>query len=197
LVRADLYAIACALSGQANRSTAPPLAWQAKLDSTACFWENKGQVRNAEGDKAEDVHYVLEQGGARIFLLDDGIAWQFERLHGAESMQSPGAILNDVPDEEDETSLLETFRMDTRLVGARPGAAPEGAGKRGSYANHYKHGALGAQGYSGADWRNVYPGIDWRVRATGKGVGQEFIVRPGADPSMIKLAFSHQEELVH
>jgi hypothetical protein len=79
--------------------------------------------------------------------------------------------------------------------GARPGAAPEGAGKRGSYANHYKHGALGAQGYSGADWRNVYPGIDWRVRATSKGIRQEFIVAPGADPSMIKLVFSHHEEL--
>ena len=39
------------------------------------------------------------------------------------------------------------------------------------------------------------PGIDWEVTTTEKGFEQDFIVHPGADPSLIRMRFAGHEEL--
>ena len=43
------------------------------------FEENRGQVRTTGGEPAPHVRFRLEQNGASIFLLDNGIAYQFNR----------------------------------------------------------------------------------------------------------------------
>ena len=73
------------------------------------------------GEPAPFVHYRLTQGNTNIFLLDDGIAYQFNRMHypegyldlEREDTRDPGA--QQQSDALREQVSLETFRMDMVL----------------------------------------------------------------------------------
>jgi hypothetical protein len=49
--------------------------------------------------------------------------------------------------------------------------------------------AAGVPGYEQLRYRDLWPGIDMIVRGSGAALKYEFLVRPGADPSRIQLAY--------
>src|SRR5690606_26676331 len=50
--------------------------------------------------------------------------------------------------------------------------------------------------YQKITYKNIYSGIDWVIYTTEEGgMKYDFIVQPGADPSVITMKFTHQEEL--
>lgn len=165
------------------------------------FEENKGQVRTTAGDAAPFVRYRLTQGNTNIFLLENGIAYQFNRTHyplGYAELKA-AAVLEESEEKELEgmrnTIRTETFRMDMRLEGADPHPHVTTEGRIAGYVNDYHHGALNVHSYEQVIYHNVYPGIDWVVYTTTDGIKYDFIVQPGADPSAIVLHFQDHEEL--
>lgn len=50
--------------------------------------------------------------------------------------------------------------------------------------------------YAGVVYENLWSGIDWHVAGKGKTLKYEFVVKPGADPRQIKLAYQGVERLV-
>ena len=169
------------------------------------FEENKGQVRTMADEPAPFVHYRLTQGNTSIFLLGNGIAYQFNRTHYPESYAERHAEREKDPmhDAEKEKQLdalrkeirLETFRMDMVLEGAEPAPRISTEGKSTDYTNHYTYNALDVHTFARVTYHDVYPGIDWVVYTTEQGMKYDFVVRPGADPARIKLRFKDQEEL--
>jgi hypothetical protein len=168
---------------------------------TRGFEENKGQVTTTAGDPAPIVRFRLRDGNTNVFLLGNGIAYQFNkahyparpagqerdgsnwpggmRLHGAMRMQP----------------FWETYRMDVILEGADTNACITTDHRSLDFTQYYNHGALEVHTYTDVTYHEVYPGIDWVVHATAEGMEYDFVLHPGANPGSIKLRFKDFEEL--
>ena len=191
-----------ALSLAAWAGTPPTPAMLENLSRTpAGFEENKGQVRTTDGEPAPFVRYRLSQGSTQLFLLGNGIAYQFSRTHlpaGYSDLmsraQGDASKLKEL-DALREQIRMETFRMDMVLVGADPNARISTEGRSNDYTQYYNHDALDVRTYTKVTYHEVYPGIDWVVYTTEKGMKYDFVVHPGADPDLIRMRFEHYEEL--
>ena len=167
----------------------------------SAFEENKGQVRTTAGDAAPFVRYRLIQGNTSIFLLENGIAYQFNQRYYPEGYAAldRDSILDPAKQQELDALRkevrLETYRMDMLLEGANPAARITTEGRSEDYTQYYNHDALDVHTYSRVTYHEAYPGIDWVVYTTAKGMKYDFVVRPGADPNVIQLRFKDQEEL--
>lgn len=169
--------------------------------ATYGFEENKGQVLTIDGKPAPFVRYSLVQGSTYIFLLDNGIAYQFNKSHypdGYEALAMDASHNDNKRMEFDlmrEQVTLETYRMDMVLEGGDPQPRITTKGRSADYTNYYTKNALDVHTYTSVTYHDVYPGIDWMVYITAIGMKYDFIVHPGADPSMITMRFSDSEEL--
>jgi len=165
------------------------------LDGKAAFEENKGQVTGAD---AGLVRYRLRTGDLTIFLMETGIAYQFEKITVRDPYQGdakPVSLKNkrsaaDAPAKAD----IETYRMDLQLVDANKRAQIIAEGRSADFVNYYNHNALQVYSYDKITYKDIYPGIDWVVFTTTdataggrQGLKYEFVVHPGADPSKIQL----------
>lgn len=195
--------------GIATMAGTPPTTSRLEGRSSAPtgFEENKGQVRSTTGEAAPFVRFHLAQGNTHLFLLENGIAYQFNRTHYPAGYQEAQAAGHTAEGQEQLDALrsqirLETFRMDMRLEGADPYARITTEGRSTDYTQYYNHEALGVHSYTKVIYHDVYPGIDWVVYTTDarhsgapSGVKYDFVVSPGADPNAIRLRFEHHEEL--
>ncbi|MEO7080724.1 MAG: SBBP repeat-containing protein, partial [Flavobacteriales bacterium] len=165
------------------------------------FEENKGQVITKTGETASFVRYRLSEGNTRIFLLNNGIAYQFNGTHYPEGYAEleQRERLDATKHEELEVLRkeirLETYRMDMLLEGANANARITTEGRSTDFTQYYNHDALDVHTYSRVTYHEVYPGIDWVVYTTPKGMKYDFVLRPGADPALIQLRFKGHEEL--
>lgn len=177
----------------------PAQAWAAQ--QPCHFEENKGQVRYTDGREAPEVRFRLERGGTQVFLLEDGIAWQFSHRHYPEGYRELLAKGMGGSAKVSELAALsgavqlETYRMDMRLLHAAPSPKVSVEGSSSDYLNYYKYGALRVRHYERVTYHEVYPGIDWVIYTTEKGMKYDFVLQPGADPAQIRLAFSGHETL--
>lgn len=167
----------------------------------AGFEENKGQVRTTAGDPAPEVRYRLTQGSTSIYLLGNGIAYQFNRLHLPEGLEALERDARHDPAKQKELialreqTRLETYRMDMLLEGADPQARITAEGRSPDHTHYYNRDVMDVHSYTRITYHDVYPGIDWVLYTTAKGLKHDFVVRPGADPGLIRLRFMHHEEL--
>lgn len=165
------------------------------LNGKPAFEENKGQVTGAD---AGLVRYRLRTGNLTIFLMETGIAYQFEKITVQDPYKGdakPGTIKNKRSAEDAPArSGIETYRMDIQLVDANKRAQIIAEGRSPGFVNYYNHNALQVYSYDKITYKDIYPGVDWVVftttddKAGGRqGLKYEFVVHPGADPSMIQL----------
>ncbi|MEO5583846.1 MAG: SBBP repeat-containing protein, partial [Flavobacteriales bacterium] len=168
---------------------------------TLGFEENKGQVTTMNGDRASFVRFRYSEGNTNIFLLGNGVAYQFDRTHLPdgydqllqEARQNPAK--HEQLDELRSKVRTETYRMDMVLEGADTKARITTDDRSSSFANYYGQDAMNVHRFGQVTYHDVYPGIDWKVYTTANGIEYDFIVHPGADPGRIRLRFKDQEEL--
>ena len=165
------------------------------------FEENKGQVTTMAGDPAPFVRFRYSEGNTNIFLLGNGIAYQFDRTYLPEGYDALLQEARQDPAKQERLNELrskvrtETFRMDMVLEGANMQARITTDDRSPDYTNYYGQEAMDAHSFGQVTYHDVYPGIDWKVYTTAKGIEYDFIVHPGADPGQIRLRFKDQEEL--
>lgn len=210
--RTTLLAMAFAItavhgSGPINGHAPSPETMRDKVNASSTaigssgFEENKGQVRTTSGDAAPFVRYRLSQGDASIFLLENGIAYQFNRMHFPEGYHELEGHTSYHPEKQElldslrQEVHLETYRMDMLPEGANPSPRITTEGRSSDYTNYYTHDVLDVRTYSKVTYHDVWPGIDWVVYTTKKGMKYDFVVHPGADPARIRLRFKDHEEL--
>ncbi|MCB9183341.1 MAG: hypothetical protein H6591_05435 [Flavobacteriales bacterium] len=149
-------------------------------------------MRTVEGEAAPFVRYRLSQGNTQIFLLGNGIAYQFERTHLPDGYVD---ALKDGLTKDMQAPRVETGRMDVMLEGAALFPRITAEGRSTDHTNYYADDVFDVHAYTKVTHHDVYPGIDWVVYTTEEGIKQDFVVRPGADPSMIRMRHSDHEEL--
>jgi hypothetical protein len=168
--------------------------------ATSAFEENKGQVRDYNEQTHNGVKYVFKQGGMQLFLMEKGIAYQFSKIHYPEGYKELKTKWKTNTKKEKEELLrkkltVETFRMDMTLVGANSDARITSEGKSADYINYYNRDVLDVHSYTKLIYHDVYPGIDWVIYKNNEKIKYDFIVAPGADPSLIQMEFTYQEDL--
>jgi len=83
------------------------------------------------------------------------------------------------------------------FVGARKGVKPEGQDETGAVISYFKgkpeNWKAGLAAYSKIIYRDLWPGIDLVYKGDLDKLKYEFIVHPGADPQMIRIAIRGAE----
>jgi len=93
---------------------------------------------------------------------------------------------------DNEQSQRWALKLD--FVGARSGARPEGKEQTGATFSYFKgrcsQWQAGVKSYSQIVYRDLWPGIDLVYAGTVNRMKYTFVVKAGADPNRIKLAWS-------
>jgi hypothetical protein len=79
------------------------------------------------------------------------------------------------------------------FLGANPDVRPVGVDETGAVISYFKgrreEWVTGGKAYSGVVYRDLWPGIDLEYYGLVDKLKYQFVVRPGADPSQIRLAY--------
>jgi gliding motility-associated-like protein len=211
----------------ANYLSASTVIEKYSTKSNLGFEENLGQIKYPDGKPSPEVKYVFKQGNLKIFLLQTGLSYQFEKttqtqLSESASAGSEGFFMDTTP------KRLQTYRMNMELVGANPNPEIISEGKSEDYTNYYQSNLIQTHNYQKIIYKNIYPGIDWVIylsplrqselaprhseldsesirgskrllkqtqHESDRGLKYDFIIHPDADPSLIKLRYSHAEQI--
>lgn len=148
----------------ADLKYSPEDAWRAYSKLPIAFVENRGQTDSR-------VRYYAQGNRYAFFLTSRDIVMSFA-----------------------DSASRQELALNLRFVGARHGAAPEGA-ERVPGAMNYLHGSEPAgwqtelPRYGQIVYRELWPGVDLQLRDVAGTLKYEFRVRPGASPAQIRLAY--------
>lgn len=139
------------------------------------FIENKGQVLDFEGNACTEALYVYQASGMRVFITQDGLAYQFQQEQAS--------------DHSKDTAWIRVHRMDMKLKGMRTPTSIRSEGKSSDYLNDLRAGVFDIHSYQKITMASVYPNIDWVIYTESGKVKYDFVVHPGGNPEDIQLKF--------
>src|SRR5688572_29204738 len=113
--------------------------------------------------------------------------------------EGPGRAFSVAPDGA-ELSLRGGQRLRMRLVGANGGLRMRGLEKLAGKTNYFVgddpgRWRTGVPGYAKVTSEGIYPGVDLIFQGESGGLRYDFIVAPGADPSVIAMEFDGAHSL--
>ena len=159
----------------------------ATVSPGVAFIENKGQIAAADGKPAAGVYFKATGIDPGIFVTDKGLTYVFYKREADPQTR--------------QTKSLSWSRIDMSLKGARISdekMTKEGAlgGTSNFYYAHCPNGVVTVQSWQKITFHDVYPGIDWVLKADAEeGLAYDFVVHPGADLSAIRIVYSGAEQL--
>lgn len=169
----------------------PPLLAQGLLPDfygEACkgsigFWENRGQIKNEQGQPVPNVSYYSQGAYPRAYFQKNS---RFSLV-----LQQPTGTSPNDP--------VMSHRLDIRPYGAAS-VSPLGNIVKTHYQNFYlpwcgTNGIDHVYGYDWVEYPGVYDLIDMVFYSGSAGQKMAFYCWPGSDPSKIKLQFFGQDSL--
>ena len=165
------------------------------------FVENRGQVDN-------QVAFYLLNSKAGTFFTSEGVMFSFLKPQPREDRfgrgMGLGADASRPPKIEDPNELPDPpepqrWAVAMDLLGARTPLWPEGTQMQEAIVSYFKgpkeNWKVALPTYTSVVYKEVWPGIDLTYEG---GTGQmkyTFVVKPGADPSQIKLRYRGAESV--
>lgn len=198
----SLVAIILFLCSFNRTKKAPPTGFPLHLHAqevrkkALLFIENRGQLTDTDaGHTANAVLFYAGNSYAKVYVTKTGLHYQFSK-----------AILPDQPDSgsvpTESMPRMQTHRYSVSLKNANPDPVVRKEAEAIYTERHIRQdidGELIAKSYGKIILENVYPGIDW-VLYTNQPDGDnesfkyDFIVKPGADPSLIQLEVTDADD---
>jgi len=159
------------------------------------FLENKGQMMDMQRKAVNNVLFKAGAGGVDVYVTTEGLSYVFTKMEkhkkaGKSAMQNKFARHG-----EDDSLTIQYCRADMELVGAdirKENIVKEGESENRTdyyYGDICPNGILGVHSYGKVTIKNIYPGIDWVLHTGKNGLKYDFVVHPGADPSLIRLKY--------
>ena len=160
------------------------------------FMENRGQVLDQHGRAKSDILFLAKGGGLKVGLRANGISYQFEKANAKKAAVKPQEGLSRRPGSDvGAVESVASYRLDMYLEGANP--SPEVLRETsGGYEENYYNipsapdGITGVKSWTRIRLKEVYPGIDWVIYSQEGKMKYDFEVRPGADPSRIRMRYA-------
>jgi len=144
------------------------------------FIKNQGQLDEA-------VKYYIKTPAQTLYFTKDSIIFDLTRYDRAEA---------DARDDRQTERLV--FSLE--IIGANSQTTIESVGKYNTVVNYFIgndpekwHTSIPA--YKEVMYHDIYKSIDLRLYSRGEALAYDFIVRPGANPNDITLAYSHIDNL--
>lgn len=159
------------------------------------FIENRGQIRDLEGNALPDMRYYAGvQNGVRMYLGEGRISYVFARNDSVDGDNTTAFGRAAQLHGRTASPVKQTlYRMDMRLVGANNVCEivhdGESQARFNYYYAHCPQGITGVRAFSTITYKSVYPNIDVVFRRYDNRVKYDFVVRPGGNPSAIKMEF--------
>jgi phosphoribosylcarboxyaminoimidazole (NCAIR) mutase len=145
------------------------------------------------------VAYYLQGKDKTIYFTSEGLTYVLsERSAGEEIAEKTASVkerLSINPAEHELRSRRDQRRFAVKLdfVGANADVRPSGEEKTGAVISYFKgkpeEWKAGLPTYSRIVYKNLWPGIDVAYYGTVDKMKYEFVVHPGSDPSLIRLAY--------
>lgn len=147
------------------------------------FTENVGQYDAA-------VKYRADAGGATLWITNDGIYHHFMRVIDA-TVPSPESVL-----QEPSSLEFDQFVIKADLVGANPSLTVIGETLLPHKTNYFIGNDPSAwktdvANYAQVRYSQVYQGIDLVIRSDSTQVEYDFVVAPGCNPAVIRIAYQN------
>ncbi len=171
-------------AGQGSTDTTDFAAEQGILEAYGelplLFIENQGQLDEA-------VRFYVKASGQTLYLTGKGIVFDLVRSEKAEAAEMT----------ERQAERL-VYSLD--FIGANSQPIIEGVDKQESLVSFFigndpERWRSGVPTYRELIYRDIYPDIDLRLYGSGGTLRYDFIVRPGAKPESIALAYDGIESL--
>ncbi len=168
------------------------------------FIANRGQIVDSDGALRDDIHYSLARNGVQLYFRKEGISYVFTRPADAGQIDEAGggAVTAERRFEAGRESdrRMDVYRMDMRLQDANPDVEILGEEEADAYFNYYyahcPEGVTNVPAFSRLVYREVYSDIDLVFYTTATGIKYDFVVRPGGDPSLIRLEYQAADAIV-
>jgi hypothetical protein len=145
------------------------------------------------------VAYYLQGKDKTIYFTSEGLTYVLSERSAeeqtAEKTASVKERLSISPAERELRSRKDQSRYAVKLdfVGANADVRPSGEEKTGAVISYFKgkpgEWKAGLPTYSRIVYKNLWPGIDVAYYGTVDKMKYEFVVHPGSDPSLIRLAY--------
>ena len=176
-----------------------------KVPEQIGFLKNSGQVRDLKNKRVDFVYYQANIGEQQLFITKYGLSLLLSRPISTKKVAAtyPGVTLPSTVSSSDSSCIVnyEMERIDIVLKGGS--ILPDNIVTKTNqqspefnlYFDRYETGGQGLRLQNEILVKNIYPGIDWKVyikEENGKqaSVKYDFVVHPGANPSLIKLRYS-------
>src|SRR5947209_5501666 len=152
------------------------------------FIENQGQTN-------ERVKFISRGKGYNLFLSPTDILLTLTK---SQASQTVTAIKNHKSSHQGMTD--QSCALSVRLIGAQPDPHLEGLDELpgkvnyllGNYPSKWR---TNIPTYSKVKYQSIYPGVDLIYYGNQQQLEYDFIVSPGANPSLIKIAFQGMQRL--
>ena len=162
-----------------------------KMQNKLVFLENKGQLKDQYGHARTDIQYSLNTPGMTVFIGDGQLHFQFNHTAANDAARNKYSLSAPVN--------TDVYRLDLSLAGANYTGNIISEDKQQYHETYYTNGdnknGIEAKAYGKITYKDVYPGIDWVLYLKNNKLEYEFVIAPGADPSLIKLQYNGQQSL--
>jgi Beta-propeller repeat len=161
---------------------APPATQLGRLP--LYFVENRGQANR-------NVSFYIQNHNQTVYFTPRGLTYVLTGENsGGERNTSLGDAASSRPKVR-RSPARWAVRLD--FVGANPGVIPEGSDQTETRISYLKGSPdqwqRGIQTYGSISYRDLWPGIDLIYSGSGGALKYTFVVKPGADPAQIRLAY--------
>lgn len=158
------------------------------------FIPNKGQIEGAAA-------YYIQGKDKTLYFCDEGLTFvlreQTTRGSKEKMLDSKNPALVAGPAESEKPGRSWTVKLD--FVGANTSVRPQGRDETGAVISYFKgpekDWKTGLPSYSKIAYRELWPGIDLVFSGNMNELKYEFVVKPGADPSLIRLRYRGAEKV--
>jgi len=150
------------------------------------FEENRGQLADGQGKPVPFVLFSTAWRGMNLYITETGLSYVM-LTSGHDHAHGDG---NKHRHEKPQYSRADLVLEGASIRRENIVYAQELQGEANYFFAHCPKGITGVKKYGKAVVRNVYPGIDWVWYVhKDKGLKYDFVVHPGADPSLIKMRY--------
>jgi len=150
-------------------------------------------VRN-RGQEDSRVAYYLQGRNTAVYFGTDGITFALSsaKSNAGDETQSPRVPVRLVSTRPEGATATERWAVKLDFVGANR-VTPAGQELAPAVVSYFKgrdnRGSVSSETYRGVTYAELWPGIDLVYTGAGGQLKSTFVVKPGADPSQIRLAY--------
>jgi len=148
------------------------------------------------GQMPPEVRFAARGAGYAVFLTSNEMVLSLERKQKSARSRRAMPVALGRGDKEDERAVL---RMG--LIGSNPAPIVRGLKRLPATVNYFvgtdpRHWRVNVPTYTEVKYENVYPGVDLVFYGHQQQLEYDFIVAPGADPTMIVLSFDGADRVI-